>query len=134
MTRVVPDAKSETLLPIIADRILPASTVYTDQYSAYDGVRWMGNSYRINHSQRVYVMGHVHTQTIEGFWSSLKRGIEGVYHAVSAKWLQSYCNEYAFRYNRRFSQRPIFTMFLLSASEEITWRDTFLNPLQSLPE
>jgi transposase-like protein len=41
MTRVVPDAKSETLLPIIADRILPASTVYTDQYSAYNGVRWM---------------------------------------------------------------------------------------------
>ena len=45
-------------------------------------------------------MGHVHTQTIEGFWSLLKRGIEGVYHSVSTKYLQTYCDEYAFRYNR----------------------------------
>ena len=45
--------------------------------------------------------GDVHTQTIEGFWASSKNGIRGAYHSVSAKWLQGYLNEYAWRYNRR---------------------------------
>lgn len=45
--------------------------------------------------------GDVHTQTIEGFWSLVKRGINGVYHSVSAKWLQSYLDEYAWRYNHQ---------------------------------
>jgi hypothetical protein len=45
------------------------------------------------------VSGEVHTQTIEGFFSNLNRGISGNYHSVSSKWLQSYLNEYAWRYN-----------------------------------
>lgn len=56
---------------------------------------------RINHAARIYVDGEVHTQTIEGFWSLVKNGIGGVYHSVSAKWLQSYLDEYAWRYNHR---------------------------------
>jgi len=56
---------------------------------------------RIKHAQKVYVMGDVHTQTIEGFGVWLKRGIGGVYHSVSRKYLQTYLNEYSFRYNRR---------------------------------
>jgi hypothetical protein len=55
----------------------------------------------VNHSQEVYVSGDVHTQTIDGFWSLLKRGIGGVYHSVSDKYLQMYLDEYAFRYNNR---------------------------------
>jgi hypothetical protein len=43
----------------------------------------------------------VHTQTVEGFFSLLKGGIRGVYHSVSAKWLRSYLDEYAWRYNHR---------------------------------
>jgi transposase len=135
ITQVVPDAKRETLLPIVAERVLPASTIYTDQYSTYDGVKWMGQSYRhhrINHSEKVYVMGHVHTQTIEGFWSLLKRGIEGVYHSVSAKWLQSYCNEYAFRYNRRFSSRPMFIHFLNQIQKNLPGGRPALEPSQNL--
>jgi hypothetical protein len=46
-------------------------------------------------------MGNIHTNTIEGFWSILKHGIAVVYHSVSAKHLQSYINECAFRYNHR---------------------------------
>jgi hypothetical protein len=56
---------------------------------------------RINHSALVCVDGDVHTQSIEGFWPLVKRGIGGVYHSVSAKWLQSYLDEYAWRYNHR---------------------------------
>ena len=47
------------------------------------------------------MVGNVHTNTIEGFWSLLKRGIGGVHHSVSSKRLQDYVNEYAFRYNHR---------------------------------
>jgi transposase len=50
--------------------------------------------------------GEVHTQTIESFWSTVKNGIRGVYHAVSRKWLQSYVDEYAFRYNHRQGDDP----------------------------
>jgi transposase len=115
IARVVPNVKEKTLLPIIATHVLPKSTIYTDNYVSYDNVRWMGKSYRhhrINHSAGVYVQGHVHTQTIEGFWSLLKRGIEGVYHSVSKKYLQSYCDEYAYRYNHRKDAQPMFTSLL----------------------
>lgn len=56
--------------------------------------------------------GDVHTNTIEGFWSLVKRGINGVYHVVSAKYLQSYLNEYAFRYNHRQDEVPMFQTML----------------------
>jgi hypothetical protein len=47
------------------------------------------------------VDGDIHTQQIDGFWSLVKRGISGTHFHVSAKWLQGYLNEYAWRYNRR---------------------------------
>ncbi len=53
-------------------------------------------------------MGDIHTNTIEGFWSLVKRGIGGVYHSVSQKYLQTYLDEYSFRYNRRASGNLIF--------------------------
>jgi transposase-like protein len=113
IAKVVPDAKSATVLPIVAERVLPATMVYTDDFPIYDGLTKMGYEHsRIQHSAKVYVSGDVHTQTIEGFWSLLKRGIGGVYHSVSAKYLQTYCDEYAFRYNRRMDNQPMFTSLL----------------------
>jgi transposase len=120
IAKVTPDAKVSTVFPIIAERVLPASTVYTDCYTTYDNLGKMPEGYvhhRINHSAKVYVMGHVHTNTIEGFWSLLKRGIGGVYHSVSAKYLQSYCDEYSFRYNRRNAGQPMFISLLEQVSE-----------------
>lgn len=55
----------------------------------------------VNHTASKYVDGDVHTNTIEGFWSQLKRSIDGTYHCVSPKYLQSYVNEFVYRYNRR---------------------------------
>ena len=62
--------------------------------------------------EKIYVMGDVHTNTIEGFWSLVKRGIGGVYHSVSAKYLQTYLDEYSFRYNRRDSGNLVFSSLL----------------------
>ena len=63
----------------------------------------------VNHS-RGYVNGYAHTNTIDGFWSLVKRGIKGVYYQVGLPYLQSYLNEYAFRYNRRKVMRPMFSL------------------------
>lgn len=72
------------------------------------------------------MVGDIHTNTIEGFWSLVKRGIGGVYHAVSQKYLQTYLDEYSFRYNRRDSVVPMFRLMLSRVSEVAT--DKFYDP------
>jgi hypothetical protein len=57
----------------------------------------------VNHSIGEYVRGDVHTNTIEGYFSILKRGIIGTYHHVSPRHLKRYLAEFAFRYNERMS-------------------------------
>src|SRR5437667_11167994 len=102
VARVAPDAQKKTLHGLAKEYILASSPVFTDDYVSYDGLQAEGYVHkRIRHSAKVYVSGDVHTQAIEGFWSLVKRGIGGVCHNVSAKYLQTYLNEYAFRYNRR---------------------------------
>ena len=105
--------KSQLLAPI-RTRVLPRTMIFTDEANHFGGLRNMGFQHRrVNHSQGVYVDGDVHTNTIEGFWSLTKNGIRGVYHNVSAKYLQMYLNEYAFRFNRRKSlgRRNMFDAF-----------------------
>jgi transposase len=64
-------------------------------------------------------MGDVHTDAVEGFWSLIKRGIGGTHHAVSQKFLQSYLDEYAFRYNRRDVAAPMFRLILEQVSQRV---------------
>src|SRR5437016_5768510 len=112
---VAADVKGSTLLGMVREHIMPESTVFSDELNAYDGISHMNRGYRhhrIKHSEKVYVVGDIHTNTVEGFWSLVKRGIGGVYHAVGRGYLQSYLNECTFRYNRRFDVQPMFTSFL----------------------
>ena len=119
VARVAPNATKKTLHGLAKEYILPASTVYTDEYVSYDGLENVGYIHRrINHSAKVYVSGNIHTQAIEGFWSLVKRGIGGVYHSVSAKYLQTYLDEYAFRYNRRHLGNKQFRSILNRVSEK----------------
>ncbi len=114
---VVPDTKFATLLPLLREHVLPRSVVYTDE--AHHLRQIAGHGYRherIYHRAKVYVRGKVHTNTVDGFWSLLKRGIDGVYHAVSAKHLQGYLNEYAWRYNHRQDGRAQFETLLLRSA------------------
>jgi transposase-like protein len=101
----------------VEKHVLPSSVVYTDEYGPYMSLRGHYDHRRINHSEAVYVSGDVHTQTIEGFWALVKTGLHGVYHSVSAKWLQGYLNEYSWRYNnRRQKGRAMFLSLLLRAA------------------
>jgi transposase len=110
---VVADRTYETLSMHAKWYVLPSSTVFTDEWAAYETI---GKGYRahhrINHSEKVYVHGNVHTQTIEGFWALLKGGIGGTYHSVSRKYLQTYLNEFAWRYNHRDDVQPMFLTLL----------------------
>jgi transposase len=121
VAKVAADVKGSTLLGLVREHVLPKSTIYTDELPGYHGIGYMHSKdgkpagydhRRIHHSSKVYVVGDIHTNSVEGFWSLIKRGIGGVYHQVSRKYLQSYLNEYSFRYNHRFDTTPMFTTFL----------------------
>jgi transposase-like protein len=117
---VAQDVKASTLQGLIKEHVMPQNLVFTDDFAAYDGLDY-GNRFhhrRIRHSEKVYVAGDVHTQTIEGFWSLVKNGVKGVYHNVGRHYLQSYLNEYSFRYNRRFDVQPMFLSFLQQVEKQ----------------
>lgn len=108
----LPQGPAGALVPLAQAHILPGSTVYTDELPAYKALGRTGyyEHKRVHHAARVYVSGNAHVNTIEGFWSLLKNGIRGVYHSVSAKYLQSYVDEYVFRYNHRKDNTPMFSL------------------------
>ena len=98
----VPEVNAKTLAPILEAQLHGASYVYTDEGGA---MRKAGSQFKhhdsVNHSIGEYVRGDVHTNTIEGYFSIMKRGIHGVYHHVSQQHLKRYLAEYDFRYNER---------------------------------
>ncbi len=95
------DMKGRDLRAFVRDRIDTANAnLMTDDYKGYLGIGRILPHDVIKHAEW-YVDGHIHTNTIEGFWSLLKRGMFGQYHSVSRKHLQRYVDEFCFRYNRR---------------------------------
>lgn len=90
----------------------------TDEYGSYRRISLNGFTHqRVNHGKGEYVAGIVHTNTIEGFWSQLKRSVNGTYHSVSPKYLQSYVNEFAYRYNRRHAPEHLFRVLIPTAAK-----------------
>lgn len=75
--------------------------IFTDQFKGYARLKHFIEHKSINHSIGQYVSGNVHTNTIEGFWALLKRGIVGQYHKVTLPYLPRYINEFCYRYNHR---------------------------------
>ena len=76
------------------------AALVTAEYTAYRDMRRILPHVVINHSNR-YVDGDIHTNTIEGFWALLKRGMFGQFHSVTPKHLQRYVDEFCYRYNLR---------------------------------
>lgn len=111
--RHVPNATKRNMADFIEQHVPEGSKVYTDEYRGYKG---LGKTYThdtVNHSLQVYVAGDVHTNTIENFWSVLKRGLYGVYHQVSEKHLERYLDEFSARFNERdLSPQQKFDTFL----------------------
>lgn len=96
------DTKRSTVTRIMRNSVTIGSTIYTDEYPVYKTLAQYGYEHQAcNHAQKQYAIGNIHTNTIEGFWSHLKRGVDGVYHHVSGKHLNKYVKEYEYRYNTR---------------------------------
>jgi len=99
------DAKGGTLARYIRENISEdVEVIFTDDASANDAAMRKANRKnhkKINHSSGVYVMGDIHTNTVESAFSLLKRGIMGTWHRISAKHLPAYLEEMEFRFNRR---------------------------------
>jgi transposase-like protein len=121
IAKVVNRVTAKKLVGLIRKHVVPGNTVYTNEYASYDTVA-KGKRYvhrRINHSEKTYVVGDIHTNSIEGHWSLIKHGIGGVYHSVSRKHRQSYLDEYCFRYNRRHMGNQQFRAILERASRQV---------------
>ena len=102
VARVVQSVSSATIRGFVAETVSnKVSLICTDQFRAYDGLKPDYFHRSVNHSKGQYVCGAIHTQTIEGFWSLVKRGMIGAFHKVSAKYLPLYIAEFQFRYNNR---------------------------------
>lgn len=102
--RIIPDVTAATLKEVVRRNIAPSSTIYTDDASGYRV--WVdktfgGGHQTVRHSTFEYARGDVHTNTIEGFFGMLRRGLDGIYHSVSRKHLHRYLSEFEFRYNHR---------------------------------
>lgn len=117
IVRKTSNVQGKTLCGIINQFVKAGSRIFTDEYIGYNTlVESEYNHSVVNHGAKQFVDGDSHTNTIEGFWSQLKRAIFGIYHFVSAKYLQRYVDEAVFRYNtcKKESSDRFKVMFLKS--------------------
>jgi len=116
--RVIPTRRGPALSREVRANVDPSSILFTDDWQAYKLLRREYLAHRIiNHSAGLYVDGDTHTNTIEGFFGNLKTGMRGTYKHVSHRWLQSYLDEYAWRYSERFNPAPMFDTLVNKAAQ-----------------
>lgn len=121
--QVVDNTNKKTVQDAIAKQVVAGSTVMTDEYKSYKGLNKAYSHEVVHHSAKQFVNGMAHTNTMEGFWSLLKRGIDGIYHHVSFKHLQRYCDEFVLRYNsRKFGTSQRFYSVLDNMEGRLTYK------------
>lgn len=112
------------LYPIVYDNIEPSANLVTDSSGIYRGMDKVFASHDVvNHAEQEFVRAGIHTNTIEGAFSILKRSIYGIYHQVTAKHLSRYCDETAFRYNfRKIKDHERFNLSLTKVEGRLTYK------------
>ena len=117
-SQVVESERHEHLMPIIVANVERGTKISTDRSRSYLRLKRHGYKHsRVNHDIGEYVRGNVHTNTIEGFWSHLKRGIKSTHASVSKKHIQKYVDEFVFRYNNRDEPAEMFNRVLAQISK-----------------
>lgn len=118
--QVLEKAHGKTIKPIIGQTVSKEASLITDGFGGYAGLNNVYKEHQVlNKDKEEYVRGKFHTNTIEGFWTLLKRGIYGQYHKVSVRHLQAYLNEFTFKYNHR-SSKSIFDILINKCAVPIT--------------
>lgn len=124
IAKKVKDTNSETLTREAIKSIKESAKVYTDEWLGYKGISKIYDHQIVKHNEKEYVNGRIHTNTLEGFWSLLKRGIFGIYHSTSKKHLQMYVDEFVFRYNTKNSKESNrFNLMLANTEHRLTYKE-----------
>lgn len=124
IVKLIPNAKAENMVPFIQDNVEQGTHICSDEYTSYSQLHKLYSHSTVTHSLRVYKIGETHTNTIENFWSVLKRGLYGIYHQVSDKHLERYLNEFTARYNSRdINSFDRFENFLLDAEGGLLYKN-----------
>ncbi len=117
--KVVVNTKRIKVFPLIRDNIEIGTEIMSDDNYVYKVLTERGYpNQTVNHTREEWTRGKVHTNTLEGFWSQLKRSLNGTYHMVSPKYLQSYVNEFSYRYNHR-SVPSLFGLMISKAVQQV---------------
>lgn len=127
VSRPVERVTSWNLRKMVLENVDKSASMMTDDFAAYRGkLRDFASHEVIKHSEKEYVNGNVHTNTVEGYFSLLKRGIIGVYHHVDSNHLHRYCAEFDMRYNYRKANDAERTMNALLGIEgkRLMYRDS----------
>ncbi|HET8572981.1 MAG TPA: IS1595 family transposase [Edaphocola sp.] len=123
IAKIVENTKGETLTPEIINSVKENAKVYTDEWIGYNSLQKIYDHTFVKHNQGEYVNGNIHTNSIENFWSLLKRGIIGIYHFTSKKHLQKYVDEFVFRFNSRTETECVrFNLLLANSNKKLTYK------------
>ena len=101
VAKAVKHVNQQTILGILGQTVKDGIFVWTDEAQVYKVLRGLFFHGSVNHSSRQYKHGKITTNSIESFWSMLKKGYHGTYHYWSPKHLQRYLNEFTGRHNVR---------------------------------
>jgi transposase-like protein len=118
-TKPVADVTGKTLKAAILENVDVDARIITDEHASYKGIgdHYAGGHHVVCHSAREYVRGEIHSNTVESFFSGVKRGLNGIYHSVSREHLHRYMSEFEFRYNFRHAEDGGRTLAAIKASE-----------------
>ena len=107
---------SKQLLDVLNQVVTQDSIIISDEFKGYNILdkKTTHLHFRVDHSKEFVSKDGAHTNNIENFWSTFKRGILGIYHHVSARHLQKYIDEFAFRYDNR-SNTCMFNLLVKQA-------------------
>ncbi len=124
----VPDTQKQTLHGLVKQNVALGARVNTDEYRAYNGLSFFYLHGSVDHIGGKYVIGDVHTNTVEGFFALFKRGVYGIYHSMSKKHLQRYLQEFSFRYNIRKEENGVgFASLLSNCGGRLTYKELIAN-------
>jgi transposase-like protein len=124
ITKIIPDQTAESLINAVRENVEQGAVMVSDEHVGYTKLAKEYQHVTVIHSKEIYVIGSAHTNTIEGFWNLLKKQINGIHHSVSPKHLQRYCNEAAYRYNRKHTlQDSRFSNILLNCEHRLKYKD-----------
>ena len=114
-TKVVPNASQKSLITPILEQVLVGTRISSDEWPPYKILSRLGYDHRtVEHGRKVWARGDTHVNTLEGFWSMLKRSIRGTHIHVSRKHLPKYLGEFEFRWNSRHAPETMFERLLMS--------------------